>query len=369
MKTTGTVGTSADIKKTSAIFQLTKNPSNRYPFYPPVEIIPGICEVLYTPSLGEKNSDGRMVTEDNPADSYVRLARYQPGMRGIWADEWTDKEREKKVAKIHFRVGYLTVNMRDKNLLNYLRVAGYNKKNNETRMPDNGIAYKELDYEGDAKKIILNDRKSDEAKYFVNNAPLEDVRAIAQALAKSKAEVQNIYTMDEFTLRYSLRATAQMNPDLFVGKLKDGPTKNKVFIVKALQKGIIKINEDDSEISWASSGDVIVNAPYGMDVITQFSELAISNAEYVKYLDTIIEMVEDSSEEKQTITKDIPWNEKMVNDAIERKVISELGGHWFVIAGEEDEDPIFKVQGKKNLYASVLENKEGVIALIAERLN
>ncbi len=89
----------SDLKKTSVTFQTTSRPRDRYPYYNPTSLIPSECEVSFIP----KDANG----VPQPDKAYTRVARYMPGMKSIWQDEWSDIDAEKRGKKLKLSFGFL----------------------------------------------------------------------------------------------------------------------------------------------------------------------------------------------------------------------------------------------------------------------
>lgn len=349
----------ADLKKTSITFQTTSRPRDRYPFYNPTSLIPSECEVSFIP----KDDNG----VPQPDKAYTRVARYMPGMKSIWQDEWSDIDAEKRGKKLKLSFGFLNVDVRDKNLLDYLRTAAYKEGNDETNI-NSSVLYRELDHEQDAEKSIKKERNLAAAKNFVLNGEIGAVRAIALALAKTEAQVRNIHNMDEYSLRNSLRGAAQSNPDDFLGKMKDGSMKNKVFIVKALQSGIIRADDVEGCISWASNDEIIVESPSGMNPIDFFAELSVSNDEYKNLLENIKKMLNEGGSKKAKEPEAVvTWDEALVKEALDNGNLIQKA-QWFIIPGDEEgDDAKFSIQGKSKLKSAIIDNDDNIIALLSAR--
>ncbi len=346
----------ADLRKKTITFQTTTPPSSRYPFFNPTTLIPAECEVSFIPTR-----DGIA----RPEEAYTRVAKYIPGMKSIWKDEWTELDQSKRARSLKLSFGFISVDARDKNLLDYLRYSGYNIANDETRI-NSSVLYKELNYEHDAKKIVEDERKLEAAKNFVLNAPIGEVRAIALALATTKARVEEIHNQDEYTLRYSLRGVAQNDPDAFLGNMKGGASKNKVIIVKALQAKIINADDVEGYISWAKNDEIIVESPPGVDPIEHFADLSVSNDKYKVLIRSIKDLLNESNGKSPVVEKAKDLTDIMIDLALEKKIMTEKGS-WFIIPSKEkDEDPLFKTQGRRKLKVAIADNEDGVRDLLSE---
>ena len=344
------------LKSKSATFQTTKPENKRWPYFNPTELLPSECEVSFTPK--EKGIP-------QPEKAYTRVAKYLPGMKSIWKDEWSDIDQAKRGAKLKLSYGFMEVDTKNKNLLDYMRTAGYNKANTETNI-DSTVLWSEVNYEHDAKKIVEDDRKMDAARHFVLNAPIDDVRAVALALATTKARISEIHKQDEYTLRYSLRGAAQSNPEAFVGNLKDGTSKNKIIIIKALQAKIINVDEEEGCISWSANDEIFVDAAQGTDPIDYFAELSANNDTYKSLLNSIKDLLNVSDDKKVKEEKPKDLVDMMIDSALSKGILTE-SGNWLIVPGKEDDDkPLFKIQGRRKLKVAIADNEDGVRDLLSE---
>lgn len=348
----------SDKKKTSILFKSSKNPTNIYPHFPASENIPSSCEILWFPL----DDNGNKIEDE----SYPRQIRYVRGAKSIFVDEMSDIEVEKKAEKIVMKIGFIAIPTRDKNLLNYLRYCGYNDANNDTRI-NSGVLFSEEDYEKEATEEVVKEKQLIEAQNFVYTAPIDEIRAFAEVLCKTKAAIDGLRLRGDDEVRRSLIPIAQKKPEIFVDGLKSQSLKNKVFITRAIQKSIIKIDEDQRTLTWAKGGEEIISSPIGLNVMDHFAEYADKSPENTKKLDAIKEMLSVSGDELASAPAVLTWQESLIDEAIKNKILSQSGGNWFMIAGEEGEDPVFKIQGKKKLIAAITENKDNVMGLIAER--
>lgn len=359
MNTTTTASKPSDSKKTSITFKLTQNPGNRYPFYPPSALIPAEDEIMYYSTKEE--------IEKGWAESFVRTIKYIPGMKGIYVDQWGEKEREKRAKQIKFRIGFRSVSIKDRNQLDFLRASGRNKANESTNI-GSAVLYEEVDYEAAAKTAVEKDNKMINAKYFINNASIDDVKAFAQALCNSKAEVNELYSKSEYEIRLGLKHLAETKPELFEDGVNNPIFKNKVFIVQAVQSGIIEVNDAEGTISWASNGNEIVAAPKGMEVVPYFADIASKNEKYTDLLDSIKDLLNVKKESIKSESKK-SWQEEMIDEAVELGILT-VNGKWYKILdndGTEDPIALVSVNGKNNLIDALTKNDSNILGLIAER--
>lgn len=327
----------------SITIKTVKKPGRHYPFYPPVESIPGECEILY--DYGNNRVEARLI-------------RYVPGMRSVFVDEWSDKEKEKRPKRIKLDKGFLIAPTRDTNLVKYLELTGYNAANNDTRMPDTSPLFEIVDYEKKAKEANEAEDKRIQALYFVNHSPEEDVRAIALAMAKNKAEADEIMGKGEHMLRYGLREVAKKKPELFVEGTQSTALKNKVIIHKALQEGAIVLTNNGSALSW-KEGDVIISAPQGMNVVDWFADISQKKEEYADAINDIKMTLEDSNKES---VESLPWEVQVLEQALAKETIERTAA-WYTVTDKNDE-VVIKEKGKDAILEAIRTNKDNIMSYI-----
>jgi hypothetical protein len=353
-----------DIGKTSITFQLSKSPGKSFPFYPPTEMIPAQAEILFIPE--KKDSKGNTTGEGDMENATNRLIAYLPGMRSIYVDEWSEKEKEaikERIKSIKFTNGFKGVSTREKTLLEYLRVAGYNEANNDTRI-GSGVLYKEVDYEAEAKKVNKLKDATIQAQYFVLNEPIGEVRAYAEALCKTQSEVEEVKTLGEQMLRYKLRDKAVKNPELFVKGLTDPTMRNRMVIAKALQKDIIGTDDKDSLIFWGSNDETFIVAPSGMQVIPYFADISTKNEKYGKIIESLKEQLNEKEEGKEA---PLDWIDTFIKQALNSEALVK-SNNWFLVPGEDEEEPIMKFNGMKKLRKAVESNEENIMGTLTLKI-
>jgi hypothetical protein len=323
-----------------------KRPGQRYPFYPPTEIIPGECEILW---------------EDEHGNKTTRLIRYVSGMKSIFVDEWSEKEREIKPKKIKLTNGFKQIDKRDANLYNFIIYSGYNKANTETKLPDTAALYEVLDYEQKAREAVEKESKIIEAENFVANGNIEDVRAYALALCKTKAEAESIARESEFTIRHKMMFVAKKNPDTFVSGFQSKALKNKIIIHKALQEGVIKLTTDSKSMYFANSESEFVTAPSGMSVIEWFADLALKNEDHADNLEKIKMAISKPSDAEE---KNVPWEKQILNKAIDSGKVVKTNNWYAVPDPEDDENPLMKFNGVKAIVKAITTNQDNILSYL-----
>lgn len=360
----------SDVKKKSITFVLSQRKGRDFPGYPVSSIIPSDCTILWTP---EENGIPQ------PEKAYERLIRYRAGMKSIFVDEWSEYEKKeyKRGSTITFFIGFKTIPTTEKNLLLFLRLSGNNQANDNVRMSGTSVLYKEVDYEVNDEKRVQSERLTTQAMYFVNEAPIDDVKSYAQSLCTKKNQIDTLNSMSEVSIRASLIGLAKTKPETFIEGLQSPDIKNKVFIIQAIYKGIIKIDKDYTQLSW-KSGDVFVESPKGVDVITWFAEMTIKNDKYGAILDSVKELLNSANVQNQKFgvkkedndvvekeTRDSTWQEKLIKDALAEGVLVKKGT-WFKIKGEDGEE-LYSEQGMRTLLIDLADKKSPLLDYLMKR--
>jgi hypothetical protein len=346
MNTNLTASNSSTIARRSIKIKTTKKARGAYPYYNPTEILPSECEILHIGEDGEPKQ---------------RLIRYVRGMRSIFVDEWSEAERKNKKSKIKLTDGYLTIDTADQNLYNYIMACGHNKANSATRMPDTPVLFEVFDYEATAKKVFEVKEMRTKAENFVANAPLEDVRAYALALCKTKAEAEALKVESEYTVRYKLHRVAEANPEKFIEGLNSSAIKNKVIIHKALNEGIIDIFKNETELNFPESDEPFCVAPAGANVLEWFADLSVNNSDYKAIFEKVKERL--SNPVSSEVAEETPWEVQLFNNAIESGKL-EKTNNWFSVPDEDGGEPIMKFNGKTNTLKAIKDNEKNILSLI-----
>lgn len=304
-------------------FVLTKAPNSNGQ-YNPTEIIPGTCEMF------------------DEETQKTRICCYIPGQTTIWADEIKNYDDVKKNTKsIVITNGVKIVQKRENLLLQYMRNVGYNLANKDANSTGTSL-FKEINRENDAKTAFLQNKEKDNAVYFVNNEEIEDVRSYALALAKNTSEYNHVQNMSEYELRLAMRRMAEKEPKKFLDGMKEVATKNKVIIIKAIYKDIIKIDEGQTTLTW-NNGGKLIEAPKGMNVIEYFSKACMDSPTHEKSFRAMIDILKDPKakfqEEKSEPKKEESSGsnetskakiEKLVDKALEQEIITcGQNGLWY----------------------------------------
>jgi len=293
------------MQEQSTTFVLTKMPNKRGK-YNPTAIIPGLSEI-YDKETGVS-----------------RICCYIPGQTTIWADEIKNFEEVKKnIKSIVITNGVKMVHKRENLLFQYMRNTGFNLENREKNSTRTTL-FKELNREVDAKKDFLQKKERDNAIYFVNNESVQDVRSYALAISKNESEYRMIEKMSEYELRLAMRNVAEKDPKKFLESMKEVFIQNKVIIIKAIYADVIKVNKEQTSLSWNDGGEFI-KSPQGMNVVDYFAKS--NSPSHKKSFESMVEFLKDPSKEKSVIInedqslleKEI---EKVIDIALSKEIIT-----------------------------------------------
>lgn len=348
MNTNLTASNSSNIGRRSITIKTVRKPRGAFPYFPPTEILPSECEILYTDPKTQEQTQ--------------RLIRYVKGMKSIFVDEWSEAERKKKKSQIKLTDGSLTISTVDQNLYNYISLCGHNSANSESRMPDTSVLFKLFDYEAEAKKVFEEKGLRSKAENFVANGSLEDVRAYALALCKTKAEADSVKADSEYTVRYKLHQKAAQNPKAFIEGLDSSSIKNKVIIHKAVSEGIIEVHNNETELSFTESEDSFCVAPAGSNVLEWFADLSVNNSDYKDIFNKVKErlsnpVVTEGQEQKS-------YEELIFDMSIKSGKLQKNNNWYFVPGEEEDDEPIMKFNGKTNTLTAIKNNENKILSHI-----
>lgn len=182
-----------------------------------------------------------------------RSMRYASNQTSIFIDEQIG---DVSLPPIIFTDGKLIVRKEDQLLQEFLM-----------KHPDNGVVFEEFD-PGAIAEVQLNKAEAElDAMMAVRDLDIEDLEAIARAVIKGK--VNNLTSKE---LRRDMLMWAKNNPEKFMSLVNDENLKLRNLAVKAVDLGILKIDQDNRTVRWGKSKEKIVTIPFGENV---YSSLAV----------------------------------------------------------------------------------------------
>jgi hypothetical protein len=182
-----------------------------------------------------------------------RSMRYASNQTSIFIDEQIG---DVSLPPIIFTDGKLIVRKEDQLLQEFLM-----------KHPDNGVVFEEFD-PGAIAEVQLNRAEAElDAMMAVRDLDIEDLEAIARAVIKGK--VNNLTSKE---LRRDMLMWAKNNPEKFMSLVNDENLKLRNLAVKAVDLGILKIDQDNRTVRWGKSKEKIVTIPFGENV---YSSLAV----------------------------------------------------------------------------------------------
>jgi len=197
-----------------------------------------------------------------------RVIRYATGEQKIYLDEQMNQDMSKRT-QITFFDGYLIVDKRQKQLLEYLRLCNGNEECPD-RMPGKKIIFREEKPGVKANANMKVDRLVMEAKQAAYTLDLDELIGYARVLGVD-------VNRDPSEVRYTLSLIAENNPESFLKGLDSPQTKRKFYIYQALDNGLITINRGENSIRWGDSKQTIVQAPVGQDPLDYLVEFTFDS--------------------------------------------------------------------------------------------
>jgi hypothetical protein len=343
------IETSKDLKK-STVFMLTQAPGKNG--FPAINTpVPGSCEVF------------------DKVKKMARIAMYVPGQATIWKDEMNLDAIPKKLRDrgqtIYFQSGQKLVRNTETLLMDYLKKAGYNKDNIETKQPQTSVLYYEFNPEEISRVANAKEDIRLEALLFVMKGDINEVRAYALALAPNLNAYREIASYTDQRIRQALRHPAEANPKSFMDGMSEGSLRNKVHIIRAINQEEIFLNENETALSWAN-GDIFIEAPAGMKAVQFLAEMAIKDQKYAGILEDVKATLSLEVEKSET-TKNLTFQESLMAEALEFKVVvKNATGSWYYINKDQEDEVKFK--GTAKLIDAITSNSMNVRDLLIEKI-
>jgi len=124
----------------------------------------------------------------------------------------------------------------------------------------------------------------------------------------------------------AMRNVAEKDPKKFLESMKEVFIQNKVIIIKAIYADVIKVNKEQTSLSWNDGGEFI-KSPQGMNVVDYFAKS--NSPSHKKSFESMVEFLKDPSKEKEAkqsidndkdpLEKEI---EKIIDVALSKEVIT-----------------------------------------------
>lgn len=229
--------------------------------FPPTVTISAVDRILYP------NEDGYLEE---------RTIAYRPGYSSVFVNDGEDlqslnENRTKSLGDIEFIHGFLRVNSRQPQLLEFLRLC--NKNGTNTNRDKNvTVSFFEVNHEAAIRSIMDNEERDIEIITFCTKGEYETVRLVAKALGVN-------VNQPVIQVRYDLRTVAMRNDEskaTFMRALKSPAVKRKAIVLDAVENEILYINRASNSLTWGN-GAVITTAPMGKDPIDYFVDNSFNN--------------------------------------------------------------------------------------------
>jgi hypothetical protein len=180
---------------------------------------------------------------DNEA-GYEREIKYCRNQKTVFVDEMKGPQR---LGHIVFRNGNLFVEKEQATLQQFLSI--YH--------PDSGSVYKEFDADVEAASDIDILELQLEAMNLVKTLDVDHMEAIL------RSEVGNdVSKMTSKELKRDALIFAQNNPQLFLELANDENINIRNIGIKAVERGIIKLSNDQRTFKWGSTDKTLIKVPF-----------------------------------------------------------------------------------------------------------
>lgn len=175
---------------------------------------------------------------------YERELQYTRNQSSLFVDEFKGKIR---ASPIIFRDGVLLVEKTNQNLQKLLSI--YH--------PQLNVVYSEQDDAKDAIDDLQEINMELEAMNIANNLDIDKTEAIL------RAEIGNeVSNMTSKELKRDLFLFAKSNPKLFIELVNDENINIRGTAIKATERGVIKLSNDQRTFKWGSNGRKLMTVPF-----------------------------------------------------------------------------------------------------------
>jgi hypothetical protein len=304
-----------------------------------------------------------------------RVIRYIPGELSIYMDEQSpDDKNPKKLFRAEFIKGEFTVDGTDTQLLKFMMLCNYNGSN-QARNKTKSEIFILLDASIGMKHAMARDKKVDECKKWCYDGDWDEVLAYARALNidTSSGDVEQI--------RYQMRMLVDRDIDRFIAGMNNPGVKRKHYIMEAIDRGYLTVNNANGTVGWTSGG-IITTAPHGKNPIDHFVESTFSK-EGEEVYSNVMSWVRPKKREATSITaptidppahrdpsKDLLKPASTISDSEIKDVVAKAvsfdimtqNGTWYSWEGQ-------KFKGAGEVYSWMRENPDmfGLMKLEVEK--
>lgn len=342
--------------------------------YPASEKIPAEDEIY----VEEVNDKGEIVGKK------VKI-RYVPGEPSIFADEQSEQAQDRRrLGVIKLNYGHLGIHYMERAMLEYCRLTDYNGAKPRRDTKKNILFYEDIPGKK-GEKFVSDDRLVTEVKWKIHNMNKTSLETHAMVLG---IPYKNKITED---LKQDLIVYAQRNPESF-NEISGKPEMTKKHrVLRAIEEGVLEINDNSNIISWKQSGKDILRAPISSDATDYFVEYLSKEAglEVYEEICRVLGIDEDadlpesikrkaaeienpSTPEPKTATLDAdplapvfpakPSSDpyKLAEQAEKAYVIIKAKtGPWYHIKGEKVTDKYYNfAKGRKNIVKAIKSDDE-----------
>jgi hypothetical protein len=233
--------------------------------------------ILFPPSVTISSVDRILYPNEETGMFEERTIAYRPGYTSVFVSEGEDfqslnENRSKSLGDIEFVHGFLRVNNRQPQLLEFLRLCNKNGTN-VNRDKNTTVSFFEVNHEAAIKSIMDNEERDIEIITFCTKGEYEAVRSVAKSLGVN-------VNQPVIQVRYDLRTAAMRNEETkatFMRALNSPAVKRKSTVLDAIENQIVFVNRASNSLTWGN-GSVITTAPMGKDPVDYFVDNSFNNS-------------------------------------------------------------------------------------------
>lgn len=254
------------------------NPSMKERYFPNGFAIP-LVDIIFDHTLNKR-----------------RMIRYIPGEMSIYADEQKVEAENIRTQYAEFsKNGDLIIDGHDSQKLEFMMISNFNGSN-----PRRDAAQKAKFYTLDLGSQIRKEKEIDEkltnAKQWCYEANWDQIKSYARVLGLRINE-------DADEVRWNLKLIAEKDPVLFLAGLNNKLTQRKHYVLEAIDKGILMVDNISNSLSWANGSNICIS-PMGKDPIDHFVDLT-ETKEGQRTYDSVLGLVSPSAKPAVEITSEL----------------------------------------------------------------
>lgn len=271
----------------------------------------------------KKDKEGKPVEDGNGNFVYQnRAIRYVPGESSIYIDEQAKDARGQNII-IH-GAGVL-ISSSEVNKMEYIKKCNYNGSN-PNRRTDKTIIFREFDRESEFKKHLDKADLIIQAKSIARGMDAMELKSFIMVLSKDPRRIDELNRKPISELRHIAYNMCDKDPKQWVDGIQSTDARMKLSVMRAIGSYVVKLDKKDNSLSWENTGEEILRAPHGMDVINYFIERAKNDANFAEMLDIMKSKTQGANNRSTELpSPKLDIYDTLIETAIEKEIISRNG--------------------------------------------